>query len=72
MTDVKTDKINPQGIALLKEIENELPHITLHDRDTMGNREYERTEALDAKVKSLLVNLKLEVCNHHCYYSSVT
>ena len=70
MTDVKINKINLQGIALLKEIENELFNITLHDQDTMKNQEYKQIKALNAKIKSLLANLKLEVCNHHCYYKS--
>lgn len=60
MSGAETNPITPKAEELLKEIEKELPHIQLRDQDASGNREYPN-QMLDAKIMSLLVELKLSV-----------
>ena len=72
MSDIETHKINPQGKKLLEEVEKELSHIKLCDRDTLGNRKYEKNEMLDNTVMPLLANLGLDVCDDATAYPSAT
>lgn len=72
MSGTTTNEINPQGKKLLKELEEELAHIKLCDQNTYGNRKYEQTAVLEAKVIPLLVNLGLAVCDDATAYPSAT
>ena len=72
MPDIQNHKIDPQGESLLKQIENELPRITLCSPDRYGNQEYKPNEILDARVKPLLINLQLSVCNDAHYKFTAT
>ena len=46
---------------LLKDIETELAHTKLGERDSNGNREYQKGDKLQIMIRQLLVNLKLGV-----------
>ena len=72
MPDIQNYKIDPQGEELLKQIKAELPRMGLRKPDCYGNQEYEPNEILDAKVRPLLVNLQLGVCNDATYNLTTT
>ena len=62
MSDIKNYEVTSEySKALLKQIENEIPHITLRTEDGHGNREYEPNKRLDEKVRALLLSLQLSV-----------
>lgn len=62
MPDVKTFEItSKEGKDLLKDIEAELAHTKLREKDSNGNREYQKGDKLHIMIRQLLVNLKLGV-----------